>query len=273
MPLDKSKFAASLLATQRSMSYSAPIRVHAERLVRKLLATFFPQLGETLVKSEEEYVGLLDDIEVQLHRALQAVLGNRPPAEVITPFMDSLPRIFDELKLDVEAIDRGDPAATGADEVVHAYPGLMAIAIYRAAHEIHKAKVPLLPRVLTEYAHEKTGIDIHPGAKIEPEFCIDHGTGIVIGATSVIGRNVRIYQGVTLGGLVVKKELAKDKRHPTIEENVVIYANATILGGDTVIGKNSIIGGNVWLTSSVPPNSIIYHEDHLGLKRAERGGL
>src|SRR5690606_15379486 len=143
------------------------------------------------------------------------------------------------------------------DEVILAYPGFLAIAIYRIAHVLYRAEVPLLPRLLTEYAHRETGIDIHAGARIGASFSIDHGTGVVIGETTVIGDRVRIFQGVTLGALSVNKELASTKRHPTIHDDVVIYANATILGGRTEVGARSIIGGNVWLTHSVPPESVV----------------
>jgi serine O-acetyltransferase len=162
----------------------------------------------------------------------------------------------------VEAAYEGDPAAKNLDEIILSYPGLEAIAIYRIAHELHIQGVPLIPRIMTEFAHVRTGIDIHPGAEIGDSFFIDHGTGVVIGETCSIGNNVRIYQGVTLGALSFKKD--KDgklfkgiKRHPTIEDNVIIYAGATILGGETVIGRNSVIGGNVWLVDSVPPGTTV----------------
>jgi serine O-acetyltransferase len=167
---------------------------------------------------------------------------------------------------DAQAINDGDPAAKSRDQVIRTYPGFLAIACYRIGHSFCQIGVPLLPRILTEYAHSKTGIDIHPKAKIGRRFCIDHGTGIVIGETTIIGEDVKIYQGVTLGALSVKKEMAKMKRHPTIEDNVVIYAGATILGGSTIIGKNSIIGGNVWLTESIPPNSRVYHKSQIEVR-------
>ena len=154
----------------------------------------------------------------------------------------------------------GDPAAKSINEVVQTYPGFYAIAAFRIANELHRLGSVGIPRVITEHAHSKTGIDIHPGAKIGAHFCIDHGTGVVIGETTVIGNHVKIYQGVTLGALSVDKSDAERKRHPTIEDNVVIYAGATILGGETVIGHDSVIGGNVWLTRSVPPHSKIYYQ-------------
>ena len=151
----------------------------------------------------------------------------------------------------------GDPAAASRDEVIFAYPGFLATAVHRIAHILYRLDVPLVPRLLAEWAHGKTGIDIHPGAQIGASFAIDHGTGIVIGETSVIGERVRVYQGVTLGALAVSKRLAHKKRHPTLGHDVVVYANATILGGSTVVGDGSIIGGNVWLTTSVPPRSVV----------------
>jgi serine O-acetyltransferase len=177
---------------------------------------------------------------------------------VVAGFFDELPAIRGALALDMEANFRGDPAAKSFEEVILSYPGFEAITIYRLAHYFWKAQVPLIPRMMSEYIHCRTGIDIHPGAEIGTSFFIDHGTGVVIGETTVIGRNVKLYQGVTLGALSVKKEEGNRKRHPTIEDNVTIYSNATILGGETVIGRGSVIGGNVWITEPVPPESTVY---------------
>ncbi|MBC7868312.1 MAG: serine acetyltransferase, partial [Gloeobacteraceae cyanobacterium ES-bin-316] len=174
--------------------------------------------------------------------------------------------VYNALLKDAEAILQFDPAAESIEEVLVAYPGFYATAIYRLSNILWKQGVKILPRVFAEYAHSKTGIDIHPGAAIGSSFFIDHGTGIVIGETTIIGNNVKIYQGVTLGALSVNKHLAKSKRHPTIEDNVVIYSGATILGGETVIGKNSVIGGNVWLTNSVLPQSIVYHKSEVTIR-------
>lgn len=180
-------------------------------------------------------------------------------------FFDCLPELRRLLALDVQAAYDGDPAAENRAEVIFAYPGVMAVAVYRIAHELHVLGVPLLPRIMTEYAHSKTGIDIHPGAEIGKSFFIDHGTGVVIGETTAIGDNVKLYQGVTLGALSFPKDergklIRGAKRHPTIEDNVVIYAGATILGGETVIGKGAIIGGNTWIIKSVPPESRVLNE-------------
>ena len=165
--------------------------------------------------------------------------------------IEAIPEIRRLARLDAIAAFNGDPAAKSGDEVIVSYPGLEAIIVYRIAHFLHECGVPVIPRIMSEHVHGKTGIDIHPGAKIGESFFIDHGTGVVIGETTVIGNNVKIYQGVTLGALSVKKSLKNTKRHPTIEDNVTIYANATILGGETVIGKGSVIGGNSWITESV----------------------
>ncbi len=166
--------------------------------------------------------------------------------------IDELPEIRRKIGRDVQAAYEGDPAAKSTEEVIVSYPGLEAIVVYRIAHFLANSGVPVIPRIMSEYAHGKTGIDINPGATIGESFFIDHGTGVVIGESCTIGNNVKIYQGVTLGALSVKKELMNKKRHPTIEDNVTIYANATILGGETVIGKGSTIGGNTWVTKSVP---------------------
>ena len=170
---------------------------------------------------------------------------------------DELLRIRELLLLDANAALDGDPAAQSLDEVILAYPGFRALAFYRLGHALHQRQYPLIPRIITERGHHETGIDIHPGAIIGTHCFIDHGTGVVIGETAVVGTNVKIYQGVTLGALSVSKDLANTKRHPTVEDNVVIYANSTILGGETVVGANSVIGGNSWITESIPPNSFI----------------
>ncbi len=179
--------------------------------------------------------------------------------EIVRALLEDIPEIRRKVNRDVHAAFRGDPAARSQEEVILSYPGVEAILVHRIAHELWVRKVAMIPRMMSEYIHGVTGIDIHPGALIGDSFFIDHGTGVVIGETAVIGDNVKLYQGVTLGALSVQKELANKKRHPTIEDEVTIYAGATILGGSTVVGRGSIIGGNVWLTESVPPNSRIYH--------------
>ncbi|NJC25399.1 serine O-acetyltransferase EpsC [Neolewinella antarctica] len=195
---------------------------------------------------------ILDTLKEQL---------KNPAGEVHTAFEGELVNIYAALSEDADAILSGDPAARNRTEVISTYPGFYALAVHRIAHALCRLGVPLLPRMLSEVAHQRTGVEIHPGATIGRRFCIDHGTGIVIGETVMIGDDVKIYQGVTLGALSVRKDMARTKRHPTIEDKVVIYAGATILGGATVIGENSIIGGNTWIVESVPARSRIYYKN------------
>ena len=182
-------------------------------------------------------------------------------------FLINLPDLLKQLNADAKCIYLHDPAAKSVEEVILAYPGFFAIAVYRISHVLLMYDMPLVPRMMSEYAHRLTGIDIHPGAVIGSPFFIDHGTGVVIGESTIIKNKVKVYQGVTLGALQVSKDMQNQKRHPTVEDNVTIYAGATILGGDTVIGENCTIGGNVWLTNSVPPNSIVYQRTDTKLKK------
>ncbi len=209
--------------------------------------------------------GAVGEIAADLQKEIALLCPDRDAKEIVDEFVAALPEVRRLVETDVQAAYDGDPAATSRMEVVMAYPGLYAVTIHRLAHVLYRLKVPIIPRVMSELAHSKTGIDIHPGATIGERFFIDHGTGVVIGETTVIGRNVRLYQGVTLGGLSFDKDangaLVKGlKRHPNIEDNVVIYANATILGGETTIGHDSEIGGNVWIKESVPPYSRVYNK-------------
>ncbi len=197
-----------------------------------------------------------------------ACFDSKVSCEVIwETFLNELPEIIEKLNLDAQEILDNDPAANSIEEVYLAYPGFYAIAVYRFSHEFYLIDIPLIPRLMSEYAHRLTGIDINPGAKIGRYFFIDHGTGIVIGETTIIKDYVKIYQGVTLGALQVSKNMQNMKRHPTVENNVTIYANATILGGETIIGKNCTIGGNVWITESIPENSLVYHTSKIKLKQ------
>lgn len=233
-----------------------------------LMQMLFPQLSERIFNSKVELEVHYNIIFNQLVDIL-AKMQNRleEPADLLAgKFMTRLPEIQHMLMDDAEAIASGDPAAVSVNQVIRTYPGFFAIAFYRIANAFCRLNVPLLPRVLTEYAHNRTGIDIHPLADIGAHFCIDHGTGIVIGATTRVGNHVKIYQGVTLGALSVAKEMARLKRHPTIEDHVVIYAGATILGGNTVIGSHSVIGGNVWITESIPPYSKVYHRPQIKVR-------
>lgn len=236
-----------------------------------ILQLLFPQLSEQKFEKQSDLNSFAEKLNFNLIDILNG-LGNNlktSPEQVKTDFVKQIPGIYNILKTDAQAIAQGDPASLDINEVVRTYPGFYAIAIFRVAHIFYTLDVPYLPRILTEYAHTKTGIDINPGAKIGSHFCIDHGTGIVIGETAIVGENVKIYQGVTLGALSVAKEMAKLKRHPTIEDNVVIYSGATILGGNTVVGSNSIIGGNVWLIKSVPSYSRVYHREEITISKSD----
>ncbi len=227
-----------------------------------LLGMLFPEFSNRRFQNLREFEHHFLALKLELLKILDLLDDDiaLDAEELELAFHENLPRVRELLVMDAEAICKGDPAAGSVTEVIRSYPGFYAIAVYRLAHEFLRQGVPLIPRILTEHAHSKTGIDIHPGASIGERFCIDHGTGVVIGETVEIGQEVKVYQGVTLGALSVKKELAKVKRHPTIEDRVVIYSNATILGGETTIGHDSIVGGNVWLTKSVPPFCRVYYE-------------
>jgi len=266
--MDK-KFIKSLFEKHKKTD-SIPSRTAISNFTEGLLEFLFPQLSERRYLNYAE-LGIVAD---SLYLELKGILVNiedkldKSAEEITTLFMNEIPDMYDRMLDDVKAILEGDPAAISFDQVIRTYPGFYAIACYRIGHAFCQIGIPLLPRILTEYAHSRTGIDIHPKAKIGTHFCIDHGTGVVIGETTIIGNNVKLYQGVTLGALSVKKEMAKIKRHPTIEDNVIIYAGATILGGNTVVGSNSIIGGNVWITESIPPNSRVYHKPQIEVKNS-----
>lgn len=198
---------------------------------------------------------------------LESVLPNSNEVRNISDILYAkIEDIHNTVLGDLDAIYSFDPAAKNKSEIIFSYPGFYAIVIYRISHELWKFEIPVIPRIISEYVHNKTGIDIHPGANIGANFFIDHGTGIVIGETAVIGNNVKLYQGVTLGALNVNKADAEIKRHPTIEDNVVIYANATILGGNTIIGSNSVIGGNVWISNTIPSGSLVFNKSEIVIK-------
>ncbi|NHF59841.1 serine acetyltransferase [Flavobacteriaceae bacterium TP-CH-4] len=236
--------------------------------LKKKVETFTDLLFYTLFDIEtpvEENMAVLETKFDELV-TLACWETDKPCKKVWENYMAQLPGILEKLNLDAEAIVSCDPASLSIEEVYMAYPGFYAIAIYRLAHKLYEKGFPLVPRLMTEYAHRQTGVDINPGAKIGKSFFIDHATGVVIGETAVIKDHVKVYQGVTLGALYVAKNLQRTKRHPTIENNVTIYANATILGGDTVIGENSIIGGNAWVTASVPANSTVFHTPEIKIK-------
>lgn len=224
---------------------------------------FLPQKNNTEDQLKSSFTTLYDS----LFNMIVSITGNGKETEKDTDtFFEALPELYDLLVLDAQSILEFDPAADSLEEIYLAYPGFFATYVYRISHQLWNQKVRILPRIISEYAHSKTGIDIHPGAAIGKSFFIDHGTGIVIGETTVIGDHVKIYQGVTLGALNVSKEKAHQKRHPNIEDHVIIYSGATILGGNTTIGRESIIGGNVWITQDVPAYSLVYHKSEIKIK-------
>lgn len=250
-----------------------PDRKEIVKVIKDLQSLLFPNYykhsegSENVLSQTELLLNIYNRLVKQIKGAYEfnGTQMDKTPEELCSIFISRLPEIKQLLIKDIEAIYKGDPAAKCHEEVLICYPGFYAISIYRIAHELYALKVPLIPRVMTEYAHEKTGIDIHAGATIGEYFCIDHGTGIVIGETTTIGSHVKIYQGVTLGAKSFELDEngapVKDiKRHPDIGNNVIIYANATILGGNTKIGDNCVIGGNTWLTHSVESSSTVYYE-------------
>jgi serine O-acetyltransferase len=259
-------FVRALVESRSGVVAKLPSKRKIDAVIESILGLLFPQHTADVEATQEQLVARLTLLRGDLSRMLGSVVPRQHAAALATRFIERLPEIHTHLREDAEAIMQGDPAAESLDEVIVAYPGFLAIAVHRVAHELHALGVPVLPRLLSEAAHARTGIDIHPGASIGRSLCIDHGTGIVIGETAVIGDNVKLYQGVTLGALSVSKAAAGSKRHPTIEDRVVIYANATVLGGDTTVGHDTVIGGNVWLTTSVPPGSFVHHTSQVTVR-------
>ncbi|MGE5404386.1 MAG: serine O-acetyltransferase [Candidatus Saccharibacteria bacterium] len=269
--------AASYRENQSDIStefVSQPKREVIIKVIFMLRELLFPEhygQRQLITTTIEYHIG---DLLIKLHKILheqivlaltyQAIAKNSSPGntaetadEIIYQFLSKIPELRRSIQLDVQAAFDGDPAAVDKDEIMFSYPGVFAVSVYRLAHELQLLSVPLIPRIMTEYAHSVTGIDIHPGAAIGKSFFIDHGTGVVIGETTTIGNNVKIYQGVTLGGLSTREgqNLRGAKRHPTIEDDVTLYSGASILGGETVIGKGVVVGSNVFLTRSVPPGT------------------
>lgn len=245
---------------KRNPNLKLSIKEKTEAFTNLLFYTLFDEntpVDENIQLLGETFENLAD---------LVCWIPETPCHKIWDDYLKMLPEILKKLNCDASAIAENDPAANSVEEVYLSYPGFYAIAIYRLSHEFYKFGLPLVPRLMTEYAHRLTGTDINPGATIGTPFFIDHATGVVIGETAVIKDNVKLYQGVTLGALYVDRELRSTKRHPTIEKNVTIYANATILGGETVVGENSVIGGNVWLTNSVPANSMVTHHPQIKIK-------
>ncbi len=242
-----------------------PNRRQVDAFTDNLMELLFNQ---DCIKNEFFLGSCMQYIKKQLHELIaRCCNGSEIVAGKFTDdFLDKLIPVYGLLLKDAASIEASDPAANSVAEVIISYPGFYAIGVHRLAHELYLLNIPFLPRLMSEYAHSRTGIDIHPGATIGSPFAIDHGTGIVIGQTAIIGSNVKIYQGVTLGALSVKKSNVSIKRHPTIEDHVILYAGCTILGGDTVVGHHSVIGGNVWLTSSVEPYSIVYNTNEIKIQ-------
>lgn len=233
-----------------------------EKLLKILYPGYYSDKVYRIYTLKNNMSATIEDVIFNLNKQISIVMkyqgkDDSDSENITLEFMKRIPRIRKTLETDVEAGFEGDPAAAGMDEIILSYPGLYAISIYRMAHELFLLGVPMIPRIMTEYAHGKTGIDIHPGATIGDYFFIDHGTGIVIGETTIIGDHVKVYQGVTLGGLSTRggQSLKGKKRHPTIGNNVTIYSNASILGGETVIGENTVIGGNAFITKSIDANT------------------
>lgn len=261
--MDQHKVIEAIKNQKQLPNLKLGIKEKTEAFVHNIYYTLFDEETEVepnIKKLGEDFEELAD---------LVCWKPQTPCRDIWKEYLTLLPGILEKLNADARAIATNDPAANSLEEVYLSYPGFFAIAIYRLSHEFYKFGLPLVPRLMTECAHRLTGTDINPGARIGVPFFIDHATGVVIGETAVIKNNVKIYQGVTLGALYVDRNLRNIKRHPTIEENVTIYANATILGGETVVGANTIIGGNVWLTSSVPPNSMVSHTPQINIKNTQ----
>ncbi len=264
-------FAEKLYRINGRFCQDVPSLVKTQKFTRDLVHFLFPikddknlsleQIKENLYSLQWRFKELLNHSKEKLPGEVDVLAED---------FFNQLPGAYAELLDEADTYLKHDPAASTVEEIILCYPGFLAVLVYRVAHVIYNLKIPVIPRIMTEYAHSNTGIDIHPGALIGRNFFIDHGTGVVIGETTLIGNNVKIYQGVTLGALHVEKDLANTKRHPTIEDNVIIYAGSTILGGDTVIGHDTVIGGNVWLTASVAPYTVVYRQPKIIYKDAKQ---
>lgn len=239
--------------------YNVRLKDVVKTFTKRLFYYIFDEHENELQSLKKTFLDITENLNIENNEAIWE------------EFKGKFPEIRAKLDLDAISVVNFDPATKSLEEVYMACPGFYAISIYRLSHQLYVQKVPILPRMMSEYVHGITGIDIHPGATIGESFFVDHGTGIVIGETSIIKNNVKIFQGVTLGGIQVKKSLQATKRHPTIEDNVTIYANATILGGDIVIGANSTIGANVWITESVPENSLVTYQTEIKIRPKKNG--
>jgi serine O-acetyltransferase len=257
----KASFAEYLSSINNSYCTDVPSMIDSHRFVDDLMVLLFPIKGNRRIDLRETEIRLermrlrLKELLIPLEKDIA-----ESPEAVAKQFFEQLPAVYKDLLEDANNFLKSDPAARCVEEIILCYPGYSCLVVHRLAHLLYMLNVPVLPRVMSEYVHGMTGIDIHPGATIGKNFFVDHGTGIVIGETTKVGDNVKIYQGVTLGAIFVEKEMADTKRHPTIEDNVIIYAGSTILVGKTVVGHDTVIGGNVWLTESVMPHSIVYRQ-------------
>ncbi len=260
-------FARRLSEFNSGYCREVPSMVQTNDFVDNLIHTLFPIKRSCMVDPEEISIEI-DRCAIKLKELLYSIRNSlkQSPEKLVEEFFTRVPAAFEQLVSEAEAITKFDPASSCVEEVILCYPGFYCISVHRMAHILHKLKVPLIPRIMSEYAHGRTGIDIHPGAQIDSPFFIDHGTGIVIGETARIGKEVKIYQGVTLGALTVEKGMAHTKRHPTIEDQVIIYAGSTILGGQTVIGHHTVVGGNTWITESILPHSVVYRNHRVVIK-------
>lgn len=267
MTYNAKDFASRLSQFNSEYCTEVPSKELSQLFMENLIHALFP-IRQRCAVDKGEIAIELERSAVKLRELLYSVRGSldRSPDQLVEAFFSRVPEAFEQLTTDADAVTRLDPAATCVEEIILCYPGFFAISVYRMAHILYELKVPVLPRVLTEYAHQLTGIDIHPGAQIASPFFIDHGTGIVIGETARIGKEVRMFQGVTLGALTVERSMANTQRHPTIEDHVVIYAGSTILGGDTVIGHHTVVGGNTWITESILPHSVVYRNHRVVVK-------
>jgi serine O-acetyltransferase len=264
-------FPKKLLSVTQSFCHEVPSLTKTHHFINDTINFLFPIRTDrniSLLQIEAKW----EDLQRQFKDLVQPMqpMLKKTADELTLEFFEQIPTLYDKMLKDAEAFLKFDPAAKCPEEVILCYPGYYAISIYRLSHVLYKMNIPVLPRVIAEYSHTKTGIDIHPGATIGNRFFIDHGTGIVIGETAIIGNNVKIYQGVTLGAMYVGKELSDKKRHPTIEDNVIVYAGSTILGGSTVIGRDTVIGGNSWVTESVPPFSVVYHKPSVVIRDSKK---
>ncbi|WP_185862487.1 serine O-acetyltransferase [Blattabacterium cuenoti] len=264
--MSNSDFLNNLFENKKKGFYPFPHKKMSEKFVEGLFHLLFTP-DQNILENRKSLNKNYQILQHELHHILLELNFEENQSKTFTKnFFEKIPNIYQTLVTDANAILDFDPAATVIEEIYLSYPGFFATALYRMAHQLWILKVPILPRLITEYAHSKTGVDIHAAAEIGKAFVIDHGTGIVIGSSTKIGNKVKIYQGVTLGAVYVDKKLANKKRHPTIEDKVTIYAGATILGGETIVGHDSVIGGNVWVTHSIPPYSIVYQKSEIRMR-------